>query len=400
MSYIKLFGLNLQYVNIGKGEDKQTKFSVNQKSYIKDSTAATGFGYSCDTKDNVAVVGAYRTSTLLGKAYIYDINDGELTLNSIITPTVQSSSSTQKTWFGFSVSTDGDWVAISAPYDNKGCVYLYKKSGTGWSSTPTQIITPDAMNSGNKTGTVYGFSVSMKNNVLVIGYPGYNGSVGGIDVYTLSGDTWTSVSTDNTYTLSVKYGFSVSTDGTYIVIGGTNTTTTGGTNAGGICILKISGSTITNVIELQAPGTLAGTNNNFGYSVSISNNIVAVGAPNEGNGQVFVYDVLGNNTATLTVGTTSGTIIDSNVTSTSKIGTSISIGDNGSVIIAGAPGYNSNGGTVYMFQDISGTWGSTANTGSQLLPSPASNTFGTSVSMDGGFILSGAYSGGAVYAFI
>ena len=403
MSFLNINGLLINGINLGKGISDIVKFIVSQTSYIKDSTTQTGFGFSVSTDESNVVIGAYRSSTLEGSAYISSVGD-DYTLSSPteITRVVQASSSTQKTWYGFSVAIDGDWLAVSAPYDNLGAVYVYKKTNGTWSSSPVQTLLPDSLNTGNITGNVFGFSISMKNNILAIGYPGYNGTYGGLAIFQQSNDTWTQLTVDNTsYSNAVRYGYSVSTDGTTVVVGGISSTTSGSTGAGAICIFKISGTVVNKITELQAPDTYAGGNNNFGYSLCVSNNIIAVGAPNISNtsGLIFLYDISGNYNQALSVGETSGNIIDENSKSTDKNGSSLSICNSGNVIISGAPGYSSNKGTVYVFENISNTWQSSGLPSSMLSPTPSETTFGTSVASSDTFIVVGAYAPGYVFSY-
>ena len=403
MSFLNINGLIMNGINLGKGIIDIVKFIVSQTSYIKDSTTQTGFGYSVSTDGSNVVVGAYRSSTLDGAAYISTVGD-DYTMSSptVITRVVQASSSTQKTWFGFSVAIDGDWMAISAPYDNLGAVYVYQKTNGTWSTSPVQTLLPDNLNTGNITGNVFGFSISMKNNILAVGYPGYNGTYGGLAIFQLNNGTWTQLTVDNTsYSNTIRYGYSVSTDGTTVVVGGVSSTTSGSTGAGGICIFNISGTTVSKLTELQAPDTYAGGNNNFGYSVCVSNNIIAVGAPNipSTSGLIFLYDTSSNYNQSLSVGTTSGNIIDENTKTTDKIGSSVSICNSGNIIIAGAPGYSSNKGTAYVFEKISNQWQSSGLENSMLSPSPTETTFGTSVSSSGTFIVVSAYAPGYVFSY-
>ena len=376
-------------------------YTNSQKSYIKSATNADAFGYSLnidEVNNTNMVIGAYRTSSLVGAIYTYVINDDYSMSQKykILSP------STSKNWFGYSTGMDNGWIAAGAPYDGDGAVYMYKMQSDGTiSSTPTQKLIPDDVNMNNNIGTLFGFSIAMKKNIIVIGYIGYNGNYGGIGVYKLVNDSWVAVPCENNYTNQIKYGFSVCTDGTNIVVGGINATSSASLGLGGAAILKYDGdSTITLIKELTEPDVT--TSNNYGFSVAISSNgDILVGSPNSPNssGCAYLYDISGNYVSKISVGTSGTTIIDSKSTTSDKFGEYVKFGDS-DVMFISAIGYSSSYGTIYVLQKINDVWQQAPGiTDGKLQPSVATRSFGSCIDVNNKNVIASAYVSGEVFLF-
>jgi hypothetical protein len=95
--------------------------------------------------------------------------------------------------FGFSSAIDGDWAAVGAPYEsdiavNSGAVYVFQRVGASWVETQ-KLKASDA-----SFGSVFGSSVSIAGDVLVVGSPvnspqGISGA-GAAYVFERVGATW------------------------------------------------------------------------------------------------------------------------------------------------------------------------------------------------------------------
>lgn len=376
-------------------------YTNSQKSYIKSSTNADAFGYSLnidEVNNTNLVIGAYRTNSLVGAVYGYTINeDYSMTQSYKIT-----SPSTSKNWFGYAVGIDNGWIAAGSPYDGNGAVYMYKTQSDGTiPSTPTQKLIPEDVNMNNNIGTLFGFSISMKNNLIIIGYVGYNGNYGGIGVYKLVSDTWTVVPCENNYTNAIKYGFSVNTDGTNIVVGGIGATSSASLGLGGAAILKYDGdNTITLVKELSEDGVT--TTNNYGFSVDISSaGDVLIGAPNSPNsaGCAYLYDTSGNYISKISVGTSGTTLIDANSTTSDKFGEYVKFGE-ADVMFISAIGYSSSYGTIYVLQKINDAWQQAPGiSNGRLQPSVTTKSFGSCIDVNNKNVIASAYVSGEVFLF-
>jgi hypothetical protein len=130
------------------------------------------------------------------------------------------------------------------------------------------------------------------------------------------------------------------------------------------------------LVSLVSP--LPPANSNGGSSVSISNGTAVVGAPSQNSAYIFTYDG-GTNTWTYQTTITGGTTGD-------QFGASVSISGNN--IAIGAPGTSGNAGAVYIYNGSVATW-----TLTDTLTEPgavAGDQFGYATGMDGLRLVIGA----------
>lgn len=127
---------------------------------------------------------------------------------------------------------------------------------------------------------------------------------------------------------------------------------------------------------------VGGVGDRFGSSVSISadGSRVAIGAPDNGNGYVKVFDLVGGVWSIVDV-TISGTDVGD------KAGLSVSLSDDGSRVAVGAPSHDSNKGQVRVFALESGSWTlvdaaiESVNSGDRLGCSVSLNADGSKIAM-------------------
>jgi len=220
--------------------------------------------------------------------------------------------------FGLSVAVSGDTVVVGAPLEdsnatgvngdetdnsstNSGAVYVFVRSGTTWS----QQAYLKASNTDIDDGL--GMSVAVSGDTVVVGAPfedsnavgingdGSNNSVadaGATYVFTRSGTTWSQqayLKASNTDPAD-RFGSSVAGSGDTVAIGayfedsnavgvngdGSNNNAAG---SGAVYVFVRSGTTWSQQAYLKASNT--DTGDRFGYSVSVSGDTVAAGAPLE-----------------------------------------------------------------------------------------------------------------------
>jgi uncharacterized repeat protein (TIGR02543 family) len=256
-----------------------------------------------------------------------------------------SDSSIQK-YFGYSVSTDGNYVVVGATESlGKGSVYIFEKPSGGWAEgANNEIAKLTASNGANYDQ--FGFSVSISGDIIVVGAP-YSDAI-----FSDAGQTY----------LFVKP-----------VTGWVNTTET--------AILNQASSW---------------SNSNAGYSVCCENDVVVVGAlkariSSQFSGAVYVYEkplegwTTMNETAALTQ--------DSPITG-SYLGYSVAL--SGNTIVVGAPGNPSylslTTGYAYIFEKSGENWISASQT-ARIYSSGAAarNYLGSSVAIQGDMIVAGEY---------
>ena len=246
-----------------------------------------GHSVSISSDGNYAIVGARREDTggsSARSAYIFTRSGSTWTQQAKI-----QSSEVQANDFlseSLSINSDGTYVILGAPNEdggagnpiaNAGAAYVFTRSGSTWTEQAIlRASDPSAQN-------YFGQSVSINPDATyaVVGSSG----VGAAYVFTRSGSTWTQqakiVSSD--LQAGDQYGISVSinSNGTYVIVGANYEDGGAGdpaTNAGAAYIYERDGSTWTQIRKLTASDTAA--NDHFGTSVSTSSNgsYVIVGA--------------------------------------------------------------------------------------------------------------------------
>jgi hypothetical protein len=330
------------------------------------------FGYSMATQNNVMVIGDYSKTisgiSNVGAAYVYTLTGNVWSLTATLgLTTTQLSKAGSAAHFGGSVSISGNWIAVSAPGyrlgATGGAVFLYQFSGGSWSTTPVQEI--DFTDGSG----YYGWSIALDQNTgntLAIGQPKASSGLGIVEIWRVSGSTWSKTNTLS-YTGTLRsastqgFGYSVALNNNVLVAGGPGNFT--GTGMGLSFISNNNTGTWTTPIGIN-PGS--GVSDGFGASVSTRAGLVAIGSPTTSvttnGGKVYLYDTSGNYITTLSVASNgSPTILDPNVTNAAKMGYSVDIDDSGSYVISGAPGYlnptNITSGAAYLFQNNGTTWG-------------------------------------------
>lgn len=339
-------------------------------AYLESSNSTTivnsASGYPTDT----AASGA-------GAAYVYTKSGSTVTAKAFLKPAVVQASDQ----FGYSVAISGDTIAVGANQESSssptgvssgsvggantsanhsGAVYIFKYDGTNWSQQAyIKSPTPTA-------NDLFGASVALYNNTLVIGVPGESSSVGGVYVYTRSGTTWTQVAhlTPANSSGAQAFGNAVAIYDTKLVVGSYNeasssatqntaspTTNTAMSNAGAAYVYEYSASTWTMTAFLKAANVASGSY--FGASVAISSDKIVVGATSESSNQTTITNGSGASSNTAAVGA----------------------------------------GAAYVYTLSSGTWSETA----YLKPSNnvANNGFGNAVAISGYKIVVGASQEGS-----
>ncbi len=346
--------------------------------------------------------------------------------------------------FGYSVAAYGDTLVVSARNEegnssstvgmtnnlstHAGAVYVFIRSGTTWN----QQAYLKASNAGG--GDVFGSSVAIFGDTLVVGAPGEDGDssstvsspnnsasdAGAAYVFTRSGSTWSQQAYLKASNAGVgdSFGTSVAISGDTVVVGsyredGDSNSTVGTPNnsadaAGAAYVFTRSGSTWSQQAYLKASNTE--TNDWFGYSVGVSGDTVIVGAHREdGDSSSTVSSP--NNSASdagaVYVFTRSGStwsqqayLKANNAESYDNFGYSVDVsadtivvgangedGDNSST--AGSPNNSaSDAGAAYIFTRSGSTWSQQSYLKST--NTDTIDTFGGSVVISGNTVVVGA----------
>ncbi|HEX2573340.1 MAG TPA: cadherin-like beta sandwich domain-containing protein [Polyangia bacterium] len=349
------------------------------------------------------------------------------------------------------VAISGDTLAVGAPGESSsaigidgnqadnskpgsGAVYIFIRSGNGWAQQAyIKASNPDA-------GDGFGVSVALSGDTLIVGAPGESSGSSGVggdqtsNVASSSGAAYVFVRTGTTWTQQAyikspdpdtddQFGTSVAVDGNTLAVGARwESSSATGINgdifnnslqqSGAAYVYVRSGTTWSLQAYVKASNTGAG--DEFGDSIALSGDTLAVGAPVESSAATGIGGSQTDDTApgsgAVYIFTRSGTtwsqqayIKASNTGQYDHFGASIALSRDTLAVGAGdessnARGIGGNGnddsapssGAVYIFTRSGSVW-------SQQAYIKASNaeqgdSFGSSVALDGDRLLVGAPS--------
>ena len=270
------------------GYETNDVFKVNDATYIENLTikdfnydGAANTGYAFKFAD-----GAVMNSR---SPYIQNITvkTQQPAVEPLLTiPNPNTNTTSELDEFGYSIATFGNYTIVGAPDED---YYAGFFSGTRQNTGAAYVID-------NTTGTViytfiqytagerFGRSVDICENYAVVGAPGYDLSSGRAYVYDLSdGSLVSTIDNANNYggTTSDNFGKAVSINNNYVVVGAPNEDSASSTDYGAAYVFNISGTllhTLTNPNLTSITDT-----DDFGFSVAIEKNLdyIVVGAPGE-----------------------------------------------------------------------------------------------------------------------
>jgi len=347
--------------------------------------------------------------------------------------------------FGYSIALSGDTLAVGAWLednndnnlaDNSGAVYVFIRTGTVWSQQA--YIKASNIGSGDR----FGNSVSLSGDTLAVGAyreqsnaTVINGDesdnslteAGAVYVFTRSGAVWSQqayIKASNTGDRD-RFGWSVALSGDTLAVGATleDSNDNSLADSGAVYVFSRSGTIWSQQTYLKASNP--DSDDNFGYSVALSGDTLAVGADREASMANGIGGDQGDNSLSnagaVYVYTRNGTawsqqayIKASNTGTNDVFGWSLAL--DGETLAVGAPGEASsasgiNGnqtddsipyaGAVYLFTRDGAAWSQQAYVKAS---NPGMNdTFGWSVALSNDTLAAGAKgvqaNAGAVYLF-
>ncbi len=184
-----------------------------------------------------------------------------------------------------------------------------------------------------------------------------------------------------------RFGGAVAMDGDLMVVGAPQSTraATGGSQVGRAYVFRKNQTNKRYDFERALEPTLSAAQDLFGSSVAICRGVVAVGAPgaNGGNGRVFIYDGMDEDDWPM-VRRIDGVAGEA-------MGSAVAVGSSGWVA-AGAPLAAGGGRVVLHRRDAGGfvNWGFVTEVANPSTLDPAGDAFGSSMAMNGDYLLVGA----------
>lgn len=292
---------------------------------------------------------------------------------------------TNDAFFGksISLSNSGNIIAIGSSNNTSSNIDLGHVSILSYINGQWTQIGNDIDGSSNDIGFGRALSLSDNGNIVAIGAPNsdYNGNDSGhVSIFQNINNTWTQIGNDivgENGNDNFGYSISLSNDGTTIAISGIGNDING-FESGYVKIFKLINNTW-NQIGSDIYGEAF--SNYSGWSVDLSGdgNIVAISAifnSDNGNqsGHVRVFENINNSWTQI------GNDIDGE-NSGDFFGSSISISDNGNIIAIGALYNDGNGfdsGHVRVFENINNIW---TQIGNDIDGEYSGDNFGRSVSI-------------------
>lgn len=260
--------------------------------FASDGSECDWFGFSVYISGNQAIIGAPMDDGEMGSAYIFN-KEGE---NWIENEKITASDGSYADHFGWSVSISGEYAIIGAECDGdngiySGSAYIFFYDGIQWIEQ-AKLSASDCDNY-----YVFGHSVWINNGSAIIGAPGAmfeNTHVGAVYVYELEGTNWLEqqklIASD--YGFSDEFGSSISAFGDYLIIGSPDNNGNNSHSGSAYIFYNNDDEWIEHYKLVASDGA---SDDHFGFSVSINNDIAVVGAERndeEGNqaGAVYVFE--------------------------------------------------------------------------------------------------------------
>ena len=373
------------YVRGGSSWSLETKLEPN------DPAASDYFGSSVALDGETAVVGARLDDDRgngSGSAYVFTRSGTMWTQQAKLT----ASDGTAGDALGVSASLAGDDLILGASQDgvngtNSGSAYVFTRSGGVWTQQ-AKLLPSD----GTST-TLFGASVAVEGNVALVGAPWQSSLTGGAYIFTRSGNTWqqTVKLTASDKASGANFGNSVAISGETALVGAASGDTVLSGPAGGAYVFQRNSGVWSETAKLSLGGDNA-SGDSFGVSVAIQGNRAVIGASDDNT-------AAGSDVGSAYVFTRSGTtwgmeahIYAADGTANDTFGYSVSLDDD--TIVVGALFDDVNDvtystGSAYVFVRTGSAWTQQA----KLSPGDVDSLdyFGCAVSVDGDLALIGSY---------
>jgi hypothetical protein len=311
--------------NDGKGAayifklDENGVWGIIQRLEATDSTANARFGWSVSISENLAIIGTPNENSEKGAAYLFE---REVNGNWIRKEKWQGTVTEGR--FGWSVAVSGDTAVVGAPTkrykpdfrNEKGSVYIYKQGSNGiWNTSKilsSSSVYPFPIHVYGKVigelikirygGDLFGYSVSLSGNKLVVGNPksfvqwGYfltaNEYPGEVILYEFDNSgIWNETYKYKDNNVNNMFGSSVAISGNRAIVGSKGLNN----NKGAAYIFEPNSSGKWGKTQnlVARDGTKG---DKFGCSVSIAGNKAIVGVDGDHNsiGTAYIFDLQGN----------------------------------------------------------------------------------------------------------
>ena len=306
--------------------------------------------------------------------------------------------------FGFSVAINGSTVVVGTPQLNStgiGAAYVFVRGSTGWSNmTQTAKLTA----SDGAAGALFGSSVAFVNpSTIVVGAPhanvGANQGQGEAYVFVEPLSGWNNMTetarlTAQDGTTFNSFGYSVSGSGGVLAVGAPQSSGLVAYQGAVYVFVKPSkGWTTTSKFKAKLTASNAQFDDGLGISVSLKGTTLVAGSPQANSGKGAAYVFVRPLTGWQSTSSFNAELTASDGQFDDLLGYSVSLSNN--TVVAGAylapVGGNSYQGAAYVFVEPSSGWVDMTET-AKLTASDGKygDEFGYSVAISGNAIVAGA----------
>lgn len=178
--------------------------------------------------------------------------------------------------FGFAVAASEDWIVSSSPFHSGGGkVYAYKRG---------VVLQEFAILPADPAASIFGFSVELDGDRVLVGDPGFDASRGRVDLYEFDGAVFDHVGSFLGTNQGDEFGSDLSLD---LAGGWAAISAPSESGQGRVHLYSVQGGNWQHQIAL---GPFAGVR--FGQSVDVEGGLLAVGDPgyDAARGSVRVYE--------------------------------------------------------------------------------------------------------------
>lgn len=276
------------YLFVKNGLDYIFQQKIN--CYAPPASINQFFGFALDLQNSTLVVGAYGENSFQGAIYIFVWNGNTWILQDRFNDTLDDISSKQ--YYGYAIALYAPFLVVGAPVANgKGAVFIYEQIGNSWSLA--SILFPNIYQT-------FGSSVSVNGNYLAVGAPWDLDNIGKVVVYYYNGINWTQQAklTSNDRELNDAFGIYLENTPNILLVGVPYDTVSNNVNQGSVYVFnRTDSSNWTYVQTVVASDGNAG--DSFGFYFDLYQNTMIVGSflskvSNQSNsGSAYIYKQVG-----------------------------------------------------------------------------------------------------------
>lgn len=268
-------------------------WTEQQRVTAPDGAEGDSFGTSVAVSGDTLLVGAIHDTVgsnyQQGSAYVFARSNGAWAFQQKLT--APNGDGEPQEAYGCSVALNEGTLVVGAYLDdighlpNHGSVYVYARGHAGW------VLEKKLVASDREFGENFGFSVALSGETLAVGavrdYVGENSAQGSVYVYTRGGGVWTEQQkiTASDGEAADNFGFSVALSGDTLAVGAKVDGTAVHMDHGSAYVYRRSDAVWTEQQKLTAGD--AEFFDYFGQAVAVSGDTVLVGAPGDDVGKSY-----------------------------------------------------------------------------------------------------------------